>query len=82
MACPPQDDVAAELASGKVKLQPPVPTCARPLLIVRGARHKPGATPQQLNAFVYYCLELASHYAWESPDGKMAAIFDLAGAPG
>ena len=93
-----QEDVAAELTSAKVKLQPPVapasssgggcdcgfidgPPGARPLLIVKAARHKPGATPQALNAFVYFGLEAASHYCWApgNPDKKLSAIFDFSG---
>lgn len=82
--------------AGKVKLQPPVltasssissgssgvdgPPGARPLLIVKAARHKPGATPQALNAFVYFSLEAASHYSWAAPDAKLSALFDFAGS--
>lgn len=72
----------AELAAGKVKLQPPTDgSRGRPLLIVKAARHKPGTSPQQLNAFLYFCLEAASHYCWHpaNPDGKLVALFDLRG---
>ena len=57
---------------------------ARPLLIVKAARHRPGATPQVLNRFIYFGLETASHYSWcaANPDGKIVGIFDLAGELG
>lgn len=78
----PEDAIAPELASGKVKLQPPAAGSAgRPLLIVKARLHRPGATPQAINQFICYCLETASHYCWhaDNPDGKLVAVFDLGG---
>ncbi|PRW60436.1 random slug 5-like isoform A [Chlorella sorokiniana] len=110
-----EEDVAAEIATAKLKLQAPVVTApsasapdaapgsassasssggggsasggsdglggSRPVLIVKASRHRPGATPQLLNNFIYFGLETASHYSWcpANPDGKIVAIFDLAG---
>ena len=55
----PQAELPTELASGKVKLQAPSARSAwRPLLIVKAARHRAGATPQQVNRFVLPCLVL------------------------
>jgi len=77
--------VTGELASGKAKLQPPTDASGgRPLLIVKGARHHPGASPLAMQQFIYFCLEAASHYCWDpcNPDGKMVAMFDLSGEEG
>ncbi|KAL4447465.1 hypothetical protein ABPG75_004684 [Micractinium tetrahymenae] len=77
-----EEAIAAELASSKVKLQPPAAgSSGRPLLIVKARLHKPGATPQAINQFICYCLEAACHYCWnaDNPDGKMVALFDLGG---
>ncbi|KAL4434601.1 hypothetical protein ABPG77_002724 [Micractinium sp. CCAP 211/92] len=77
-----QEAIAAELACGKVKLQPPAAgSSGRPLLIVKARLHKPGATPQAINQFICYCLETACHYCWhaDNPDGKLVAVFDLGG---
>ncbi|PSC75080.1 CRAL TRIO domain-containing [Micractinium conductrix] len=78
----PQDEVAAELARGKVKLQPPTEGSAgRPLLIVKARLHHPGGSPLATQRFIAYCLEATSCYCWNrhSGDGKMVAVFDLAG---
>lgn len=49
-----QEAIAAELACGKVKLQPPAAgSSGRPLLIVKARLHKPGATPQAINQFIW-----------------------------
>ncbi len=57
---------------------------ARPVLIVKASRHRPAANPQVLNRFIYFGLETASHYCWcpANQDGKLVAIFDLAGKLG
>lgn len=72
----------AELQLGKVKVQlPTTGSAGRPMIIVKGKLHRPGTPPLLMNQFIYYCLEAASHYCWHpaNPDGKLVAVFDLAG---
>ncbi|KAI3429661.1 hypothetical protein D9Q98_005746 [Chlorella vulgaris] len=77
-----EEDVAPELALGKVQLQLPTDESAgRPLLIIKGRLHRPGVAPQLMNNFIYFCLEASSHYCHHpaNPDGKLVAVFDLSG---
>lgn len=80
-----QEDIAADVATGKVKLQLPTPgSSGRPLLIIKARLHRPGASPQQIASFIYFCLEAASHLCWHphNSDGKLSALFDLSGGRG
>ena len=78
----------AEVASGKSILQPAAPGApgARPLLCTRVRHHVVSgkAALAEMERFVVLVLDTASSYCWSAAngEGKMVAMFDLAGKPG
>lgn len=49
----------------------------RPLVVVTVSKHLPGESLDELERFVVLVLDTASQYAAVSPDGQLAALFDL-----